>query len=168
MSEIAEGGYRELCSWLTIRHTLMIIGWEDVSGAESEKCTAFFFFFLPKIPFITALFPLSSSEELTGSRQKGAIESGWRMWLPSGRRSNRKDCIVSHCVMLPQICNYSVYCLLQCMGQFICILQLNSKDILWLDKNVHLLLFSPYLNWKHSVEFRLHFSCSTDSTNEEK
>lgn len=41
MNEKAQGGYRELCSWLTIRHTLMIIGWEDVSGAMSKRCTRF-------------------------------------------------------------------------------------------------------------------------------
>lgn len=46
MNGKAKGEYEELCSWLTIRHTWMIIGWEDASRAVSKKCTPFLPFHL--------------------------------------------------------------------------------------------------------------------------
>lgn len=120
MNEIAKRRYRELCSWLTIRHTLMIIGWEDVSVAVSKKCNTFFFFSCGtlNIQFITALFSLFLWRIMERQQRVPSSLGGGCDYL---RGATQTDCVVAHCVMLPQICNYSAHCLLQCIGQFICI-----------------------------------------------
>lgn len=124
---------RELCSLLTIRHALMIIGWEDASAAVSKKCnplsSPFLLLYTQHSAHCCSFFPLllwrimESQQRVPSSLGRGCDYLGG---------AAHKDCIMSQCVTLAQICNYAAQWLLQCEEQFIRISGWIQNTFFWL------------------------------------
>lgn len=109
---------RGLCSLLTRRHALMIIGWEDASAAVSEKCNPFhFFFFTPPHPSLHTTFPSSLlifslvflfPWRIMERHQRVASSLGGGSEHLRGRERNGwKGCIMLQHVTLAHVCGYS-------------------------------------------------------------